>query len=96
MSRSDEARLIYSLLDAAEEEQRLPDAVAAGKWLALKLSVSRARAARAHTALLALFEDLERADIFIGTWIEFRWLKAKSQRRQKRAVRPPRRSVTHK
>lgn len=93
MSRSDEARLLYDLLAAAEEEQRLRDSAALEKWLALKLRFTRTRPERVHAALRTLFEDLERAEIFTGTWIEFRWQKAKSQDGQKASVRPSLRSV---
>ena len=95
MSRSDEARLLYDLLDAAEEEDRLLGSAALEQWLALKRRFTRARPDRAHAALRTLFEDLERAELFTGTWIEFRWQKAKSQREEKSIVRPSRRSVTH-
>ena len=96
MSRAEEARLLYRLLDAAEEEQRLLDSAALAKWLALKHRFDRARAERTHAALVDLFEDLERMQIFTGTWIEFRWLKAKSQRAHEAALRPSRGGVTHK
>ena len=96
MSRSEEARLLYTLLHAAEEEQRIRDASTLEKWLALKLLFDRARAARSHAALLALFGDLERRELFTGTWIEFRWRKAKAQRGQQATGRPSRGGVTHK
>lgn len=96
MSRSEEARLLYTLLDAAEAEQRILDASTLEKWLALKLRYDRARAERTHAALMALFGDLERRELFTGTWIEFRWLKAKAQRGHKATVRPSRGGVTHK
>lgn len=96
MSRSEEARLLYTLLHAADEEQRILDSSTLEKWLALKLRYDRARAARSHTALLALFADLERRELFTGTWIEFRWRKAKTQRGPKATARPSRGGVTHK
>ena len=95
MSRSEEARLLYTLLHAAEEETRILDASTLEKWLALKLLYDRARAARSHAALLDLFGDLERRELFTGTWIEFRWRKARSQGAQAAALRPSRGCVTH-
>ena len=96
MSRSEEARLLYTLLHAAEEEKRIRDSSTLEKWLALKLPFDRARAARSHAALLALFGDLERRELFTGTWIEFRWRKAKAQSGQQATGRPSRGGVTHK
>lgn len=96
MSRSEEARLLYTLLHAAEAEKRIRDASTLEKWLALKLPFDRARAARSHAALLALFGDLERRELFTGTWIEFRWRKAKAQSGQQATGRPSRGGVTHK
>lgn len=95
MSRAEEARLLYALLDAADEEQRIVDSSSLEKWLALKLRYNRAKAARTHAALLALFADLERRELFTGTWIEFRWRKAKAERGPKATIRPSR-GVTHK
>jgi len=95
VSRSDEARLLYDLLAAAEEEDRLLGSAALEQGLELKRRFTRARPDRAHAALKILFEDLERSEIFTGPWIEFRWQKAKSQREKKSIVRPSRRSVTH-
>ena len=96
MSRAEEARLLYTLLHAAEEEQRILETSTLEKWRALKLRFDRARAARSRTALLALFADLERRELFTGTWIEFRWRKAKAPRGQRAAVRPSRSGVTYK
>jgi hypothetical protein len=93
VSRSDEARLLYDLLAAAEEEQRLLGSSALERWLALKRRFTQTRPDRVHAALRTLFEDLERAEIFTGTWIEFRWTRAKSQREQQSAVRSSSRSV---
>ncbi len=93
MSRSDEARLLYDLLAAAEEEQRLRDSAALEKWLALKLRFTRTRPDRVHAALRTLFEELERAEMFTGTWIEFRWARAKSPRGKNPTFRPSSRSV---
>ena len=93
MSRSDEARLLYDLLAAAEEEDRLLGSAALEQWLELKRRFTRARPDRAHAALRTLFEDLERAELFTGTWIEFRWARAKSPRGKNPAFRPSSRSV---
>ncbi len=96
MSRAAEARLLYALLAAAEEEERLLGSGAQEQWLALKLRFHWTRADRVHGALLALFEDLERREIFTGTWIASRWQQAKSQRGLDPAFAPTRRGVTHK
>jgi len=93
VSRSDEARLLYDLLAAAEEEQRLLGSSALERWLALKCRFTQTRPDRVHAALRTLFEDLERAEIFTGTWIELHWQKAKSHDGQKPSVRPSRKSV---
>jgi hypothetical protein len=96
VSRSEEARLLYALLHAAEDEQRLQDVAVLQHWHALKRSFHQARAERMHRALVAFFEELERSDIFTGTWIEFRWQKAKSRRALEPTTKVPTSIVTGK
>jgi hypothetical protein len=76
--------LLYGLLDDAEKEQRFLDASLIVQWHALRCHFDPARPERTHAALVALFEKLERTEVFTGTWIESRWLKAKSQRKRTR------------
>lgn len=96
MSRSEEARLLYALLHAAEDEQRIQGVAAIEHWHAIKRRFQQTRAERTHSALIALFEELERSDIFTGTWIEFRWQKAKSRRALEPATKVPTNIVTGK
>jgi hypothetical protein len=95
VSRSEEAHLLYALLAAAEEEQRLPDSAALAQWQRLKHRFNRSHPARTHGALVAFFEDVERKEVFAGTWIEFKWRRAKADRARKSASGRADRSVTH-
>jgi len=94
VSRSEEARLLYALLLAAEDEQRLLDVAALEHWHALKRRFNQTHAERTHSALVAFFEELERSDTFTGTWIECRWKKARSRRELEPATKAPPSIVT--
>ena len=80
MNRMEQARLLYTLLDAADDEQRLHDPVLAEKWRALKASFDNAHCEQYYDALEALLDELDRQGALTGTWIHARWLAAKARR----------------
>jgi hypothetical protein len=80
MTHAEQARLLYALLDAAEDENRLVDPGVAERWLALKARFENAHSERHYSALEALFDELDRSGALVGTWIQARWLGAKTRR----------------
>jgi hypothetical protein len=80
MTRAEQARLLYTLLDAAEVENRLLDPAVAECWLAVKARFDNARSEQHYEALEAVFDDLDRTGALVGTWIQARWLAAKIRR----------------
>ena len=92
MNPVEEARLLYSLLSAAEEEDRMRNIALAERWRSLREQVDTTECERVHAELVALFEELERTDTLAGTWIQFRWSQAKSKNVHPRPrAKPPRR-----
>lgn len=87
MSKAEEARLLFTLLSAAEEEDRLRPSMLAEKWRDLRGHLDAAHVEKAHAALIALFDELERTDMLAGTWIQFRWSAAKVKRDAERRRR---------
>lgn len=87
MTRAEEAQLLFSLLDAADAEGRLQQLEAEGKWRAFKPRHDPAHPERGHATLAALFAEVERSDVLVGTWIQFRWWKARLKGPAKRSLR---------
>jgi hypothetical protein len=85
VTRADEARLLYTLLASAAEEERLAEPRIAERWRELKQRCENSHSEREHAALSALLDDLDREGILVGTWIQSRWLAAKARS----AVQPP-------
>jgi len=90
MNHTDQARLLYSLLDAADGEDRLRDPDIAEKWRALKWRFDIGHSEHEHAALAALLNELDRTGGLAGTWIHARWLAANAQNADGR-VKPERR-----
>ena len=80
MTRSEQARLLYALLDAAEDENRLLDPPLAERWLAVKARFDNARSEQHYEALETVFDELDRTGVLVGTWIQARWFAAKIRR----------------
>jgi hypothetical protein len=80
MTRSEQARLLYTLLDAAEAENRLIDPAVTERWLAVKARFDNARSEHHFAALEAVFDELDRTGVLTGTWIQARWIAAKTRR----------------
>lgn len=79
MNRVAQARLLYTLLDAAEDEGRLSDPNVFDHWRAVKARYSDADCEREHATLEALIDQLDRAGALTGTWIQARWAAAKAR-----------------
>lgn len=79
MTRSEQALLLYALLDAAEDENRLLDPGMIERWLAIKARFNDARSEQHYGSLEALFDELDRSGALVGTWIQSRWLAAKAR-----------------
>jgi len=79
MNRSQQARLLYTLLDAAEDEGRLLDPIVAERWQAAKARFTDAHSDREHATLEALIDEIDRSGALTGTWIQARWLAAKAR-----------------
>jgi hypothetical protein len=79
MNRSAQARLLYTLLDAAEDEGRLRDERIVERWHAVKARFDDSRCELEHAALEALIDELDRAGSLTGTWIQARWFAAKAR-----------------
>ncbi len=79
MTRDEQARLLFTLLDAAEGESRFRDPAIAERWLSLKARFDNARSENSHSALVELFEELDRTGAITGTWIQARWFAAKAR-----------------
>lgn len=92
MTRADEAQLLFSLLAAAEAEGRLHHLEAESEWRAFKARYDASHPERGHATLSALFAEVERADVLVGTWILFRWRKARMRNPTKRTPRRTSRS----
>lgn len=80
MSRSAQARLLYTLLDAAEDEGRLRGSDVIARWRAIKARFDDTRPEEEHAALEALIDELDREGALTGTWIQARWFAAKARR----------------
>ena len=80
MTLAEEARLLYALLVAAEDEHRLHNLPVEERWHALKKRFDDSRCEQEHGALAALFDELERTDALAGTWIQFRWSLATAKK----------------
>ena len=80
MSRAAQARLLYTLLDAAEDEGRLRSSDIIARWRAIKSHFDDTRSEREHAALEALIDELDREGALTGTWIQARWFAAKARR----------------
>jgi len=80
MNHSEQARLLYTLLDAAEDEGRLPDPSVAEKWRTLKQRFDNSHCEQEVAALHALLDEIDRTGALVGTWIQGRWhtLRARS------------------
>lgn len=79
MNRSTQARLLFTLLDAAEVEGRILDPILSAKWHALKARFEDTHSEQQHATLEALIEDLDRGGALSGTWIQARWFAAKAR-----------------
>lgn len=79
MNRPAQARLLYTLLDAAEDEGRLRDSAIVKRWHAVKARFNDAHCEQEHTTLEALIDELDRAGALTGTWIQARWTAAKAR-----------------
>jgi len=79
MSRTSQARLLYTLLDAAEDEGRLRDAVVTERWHTVKRRFDDARCEQEHATLEALIDELDRTGALTDTWIQARWFAAKAR-----------------
>ena len=87
MTPAEEARFLYSLLDAAESENRICDPILAKKWLALKSHGDLAYCETSHDSLIELLGDLNRTGALVGTWIEAHWLAAKTRNKGGKSIR---------
>lgn len=87
MTRAEEAQLLFSLLEAAEAEGRLHHLEAESKWRAFRPRYDSTHPERGHATLAALFAEVERSDVLVGTWIQFRWWKARMKAPLKRTQR---------
>lgn len=94
MNLAEEAQLIYTLLNAAEDEHRLHNLPVEEKWQALKRRCDPSHCENEHGALKALFDELERTDALAGTWIQFRWRLATAGEPRGGSSRRPRRHNT--
>ncbi len=73
MTKAEEAQLLYTLLDAADSEDRLSNLAAQEKWREIKTRCKDSSREREYAALASLFNEVERSDQLAGTWILFRW-----------------------
>lgn len=101
MTAPEESRLLYLLLEGAQNEGRLRNLPAEPRWHDLRRRYDPARPADLHAELVALFREVERTEVLVGTWIQFRWRKARAAEahlapspmpkanRPRRAVIPP-------
>jgi hypothetical protein len=87
MTRAEEAQLLFSLLEAAEAEGRLNHLDTENKWRAFKPHYDTTHPERGHATLAALFAEVERSDVLVGTWIQSRWWKARMKGSTKRTLR---------
>jgi hypothetical protein len=90
MNFAQEAQLIYTLLDAAEDEHRFHNLPLGEKWQALKRRCDNFHCKNEHGALKAFFEELDRTDALAGTWIQFRWSLATAREPRGGSFRKPR------
>lgn len=85
MNRTEETRLLYTLLDAAEAEGRLSNPALAETWRTLKQRFDNARSEQECAALNALLDELDRSGAVAGTWIQARWHAIKARTAGSRA-----------
>jgi len=88
MNRTEQARLFFILLDAAEEEARLQDPIVTEKWRALKARFDDMLSEQEHGSLQALLDELDRSGALVGTWIQARWFAAKARSAEGAAASP--------
>ena len=75
-----EARVLYSLLDAAEGEGLLEGAPVATGWLEAKARVRQGASYESEAEVFyELMSDLDQAGRITGTWIEERWWRIRSR-----------------
>ncbi len=79
MNRSDQARLLYTLLDAAEDENRLVDSSMAERWRSIKSQFDNAHCEKHMVALKELFDELDSKGALVGTWIQARWYAVRAR-----------------
>ncbi len=80
-----EARLLYTLLDAAHADGLFPDAALIERWRAIEARLKEHnRYFEEADAMHALLAELDASDALAGTWIQERWRSA-----QTRASKPP-------
>ena len=76
MTAPEESRLLYLLLEGAQDEGRLRNLPAEPRWLELRRRYDPRKPADLHSELVALFREVERTEVLVGTWIQFRWRRA--------------------
>ena len=80
MNRTQEARIFYNLLSAADDEGRICDPAGVERWRALKDRFHDSHCEQEHAELAALLDELDRQGAIVGTWIQARWQAVRQQR----------------
>ncbi|WP_438483347.1 hypothetical protein [Oleiharenicola lentus] len=79
---SHEAKLLYSLLDAADDDGRLDNSPFSAVWQRLKKETVKFRPAD-RAELFQLLTEIEKKGLLENTWMEEHWLRVKNRVDQK-------------
>ena len=74
---AEESKLLYSLLDAAEEAGLLNRPDIAARWQELKRRVDRSGYENEMELCFKLLSEIDQSGALAGTWIRLRWLSVK-------------------
>jgi hypothetical protein len=79
MNQAERARLLYTLLDAIEDDGRFPGPAVAARWHALKRRFNDAQCEPECAALEALLDELDHSGALTESWIQSRWHRVKGR-----------------
>jgi hypothetical protein len=81
-----EVRVLFALLDAADEEGRLRDSPAQARWREARRNLSGIAFEKEGPILWELLADFEAARLLDGSWIRERWHTIKLQVERSKAL----------
>ena len=83
---SEETKVLFALIDAADELGLLRALPAGAKWPQIKTSITGSDPEKEGPFLWGLMVDLEHARVLGGSWIEDRWRTIRTQVERAKAL----------